>query len=348
MAGFADDANGFDVVYADNVDFSGGATPVAQITLNGQLLIGSTALPHIRVGTLTAGSGVTITNGAGTISIAAGPGVVQTITGDSGSVTGTPILLFAHSGSATLAGASVSFTARSATQMDLDLTDLSDNITIGRAAGNLTKTGGANVGGGPGFLQSYTSGSNNVGWGYRVLNTLTTGSNNVGLGIQALVSLLNGGANVALGASAGSNYTGAESNNILINATGTLGESNVMRLGIQGSGTQQVNQTFIAGVQNQLSGLVVPVTTPGGYPYTTLITDQLILVDTTSARTIVPLAAPVTGTTYRIKDNVGSGAANNITITPSGKNIDGAASKVINTNWGSLDIIYNGTQWNAL
>lgn len=95
-------------------------------------------------------------------------------------------------------------------------------------------------------------------------------------------------------------------------------------------------------------GQLVNITTPGAYPYTTLTSDYVILVDTSSARTITPLASPVTGQTYRIKDNVGSGAANNITITPSGKNIDGVASHVINTNYGSADIVYNGTQWNVV
>lgn len=62
---------GFDnsVLYADNVDFSG-ATPVTgKVTTDGQLLIGSTATPNIRVGTLTAGAGISITNGSGSITI---------------------------------------------------------------------------------------------------------------------------------------------------------------------------------------------------------------------------------------------------------------------------------------
>lgn len=86
MAGFADDSSGFDVVYADNVDFSGGSTQNAQITLNGQLLIGSTALPHIKVGNLTsAGGTVTITNGSGTINLEAGTSIPTTFIANNGS-----------------------------------------------------------------------------------------------------------------------------------------------------------------------------------------------------------------------------------------------------------------------
>ncbi len=89
----------------------------------------------------------------------------------------------------------------------------------------------------------------------------------------------------------------------------------------------------------------VKVVTPGAYPYTTVPQDALIKVDTSSARTIVPLASPTTGQRHIIKDTVGSAAANNITVTPSGKNIDGAASSTINVNYGSIEIIYNGTEW---
>lgn len=87
------------------------------------------------------------------------------------------------------------------------------------------------------------------------------------------------------------------------------------------------------------------VTTPGAYPYTTVPQDRMILVDTSSARSIVPLASPTKGQFHRIKDSVGSAAANNITITPSGANIDGAASSVINVAYGSVDIVFNGTEW---
>ncbi len=71
MPGFDTSSLG-SVVYAQNVDFTGasltGGTP--QVIADGQLLIGSgSGSPRIVVNTLTAGAGVTITNGPGTISI---------------------------------------------------------------------------------------------------------------------------------------------------------------------------------------------------------------------------------------------------------------------------------------
>lgn len=71
MAGFDND-----VVYADNVDFSGGNPVTGQVTTDGQILIGSTASPNIRVGSITSSdNAVTINAGSGTIDITAGSGM---------------------------------------------------------------------------------------------------------------------------------------------------------------------------------------------------------------------------------------------------------------------------------
>lgn len=89
----------------------------------------------------------------------------------------------------------------------------------------------------------------------------------------------------------------------------------------------------------------VMVKTPGAYPYTAKPQDYVILVDTSAARTINLNASPRTGQVYRIKDNVGSAAANNITITPAAGNIDGAGSATINVAYGSMDVCYQGSMW---
>lgn len=66
MAGFD---NG--VVVAKNVNFSNVKPYTGEVVADGQLLIGSTAAPNIRVNTLSAGPGIVITNGAGAITIGA-------------------------------------------------------------------------------------------------------------------------------------------------------------------------------------------------------------------------------------------------------------------------------------
>jgi hypothetical protein len=72
-------------VFADNVNFAGGKSPT--ISADGQLLIGSTSAPNIRVGTITSGdSSITVTAGAGTLalSVTGGTTVGKTITGTTG------------------------------------------------------------------------------------------------------------------------------------------------------------------------------------------------------------------------------------------------------------------------
>jgi hypothetical protein len=122
--------------------------------------------------------------------------------------------------------------------------------------------------------------------------------------------------------------------------------------GINYCGLNFTNTSSLMNTTTQVpivaSNDAVTVKTPGAYPYTTVPQDYLILVDTSSARSIVPLASPTTGQVHVIKDTVGSAAANNITVTPSGKNIDGSASFVMNVNYGSITIVYNGSSWSII
>lgn len=324
------------------------------------------------------------------------PTVVETVTGNDG----VPEAAIANNFNFLTANATVKFIGSPATEtLDFGLS----NLILGSSATSITSAS-LNVGVGFQSLNSLTSGTTNTALGYQSLDSLTTGSSNTAIGWECLgdlttgtlntvlgsstmSNLLTGSRNIAIGSGTGDNYTSSEGSNILIGNPGTLGESNKIRIGINGSLPGQQNATFIAGITGvtvagapvsvsstgQLASLgfgianqvltsngagnsptwkavsgsaLVNVTAPGAYPYTTLATDNVIIVDTSAARTIIPMAAPATGQTYRIKDNVGSAAANNITITPSGNNIDGAASYVINNNYGSVDIVYNGTQWN--
>ncbi len=125
------------------------------------------------------------------------------------------------------------------------------NTFVGAGAGNITLTTGSSIDNtavGSLTLAGLTTGANNVVMGVSSGQSISTGSNNTIIGFDSAANLLTGSNNVLVGQSAGGNYTGAESSNILINATGTVGESNVMRLGISGSGAGQVNKAFIAGV----------------------------------------------------------------------------------------------------
>jgi hypothetical protein len=90
---------------------------------------------------------------------------------------------------------------------------------------------------------------------------------------------------------------------------------------------------------------------PGSYPYTVLVTDHVISVSTGSAHTVLlpPVATSGLGHSLVIKDSTGGANTNNITVTASGTElIDGAASKVVNTAYGVLRVICNGTGWDVI
>jgi len=364
------------ILFADNMSFDG-TQRGGKMTTNGQLWIGSTASPHVRKGTLSSADGsLDIIVGAGTIDLGVNGTVVgQTITGNSGGALSptagnwnivtddttvkfvgatstltqdfgiTNLLLGSDGASITVATTNVGLGENAL----LSLTEGTGNTVIGHSAGDSITTGSNNTVIGKNALVTATGSVQNTAVGASALQDMTTSTgSNTAIGYAALDSITTGTENTALGEGAGGDLTGSDSSNIDIGNAGVAGDNNSIRIGTQGTGAGQQNQCYLAGVLNTVSGRVVKITTPGAYPYTTLISDEVILVDTSSARTITPLASPVTGTRYVIKDNVGSAAANNITITPSGKNIDGAASSTINLNYGSATIVYNGTQWNII
>lgn len=73
MPGFNSLSGDESIMYADNCSFNG-TERGGKMTTDGQLWIGATASPHVRVNTLTAGPGISITNGAGTITISSSGG----------------------------------------------------------------------------------------------------------------------------------------------------------------------------------------------------------------------------------------------------------------------------------
>jgi hypothetical protein len=251
-----------------------------------------TAIPVANVLNILGGAGIT-TSGTGntvTVSLTGGLSAIETINGDSGSITGNTVTIFA--GLSTLnSGSSVSF-VNSGTTSTFNVTDASSNTIIGNLAGNASLTasfsvglgynalstltsGIGNVGIGPFALSGITSGSSNTGVGNSVLTYSSTASNNSAFGTDAL-TICTGGGNTAIGSSnlsgitsgsnntalgykAGNNYTGTESGNICLgyNVEGTIGESNITRIGLGGMQTA----CYIAGIDGVNVGSVAKVVT---------------------------------------------------------------------------------------
>ena len=92
--------------------------------------------------------------------------------------------------------------------------------------------------------------------------------------------------------------------------------------------------------------------TASAITYTALVTDYYIGITSTAAARTVNLPAAATagaGKVYIIKDESYNASVNNITVDPSGAElIDNAATKVINTNGGSITIICDGAAWHVV
>lgn len=88
---------------------------------------------------------------------------------------------------------------------------------------------------------------------------------------------------------------------------------------------------------------VTEVTTP---TYTATIRDYFLCVDHTGLVTIT-LPFGILGTVYIIKDCSGNAFDYPITIQGTAQTIDGGVAE-INTNYGSLTFIFNGTEWSIV
>ena len=98
---------------------------------------------------------------------------------------------------------------------------------------------------------------------------------------------------------------------------------------------------------NPLPLTPVPVTTVTETPYTALSTDYMLAVDVAAA-TVIQLPVSPTGTVFIIKDIDGDASVNTITVSGIGSTIDGSASALINVDYGSITLIFNGTEWNIV
>jgi hypothetical protein len=79
---------------------------------------------------------------------------------------------------------------------------------------------------------------------------------------------------------------------------------------------------------------------------TVLPNDYVVNITDTSVPRSVSLPNPaLVGESFVIKDGSGGAGANAITITPAAGLIDGAANAIINTSYGSLTFVSDGTNY---
>ena len=164
------------------------------------------------------------------------------------------------------------------------------NVAVGASAAAANTTGAFNFALGAFSVATNTTGQQNIGIGVNALRNLNGGNFNLAIGTSALNALVTGVSNTALGITAGGNYTGSESNNVLLNNAGTLGDSGVMRFGTPGTQTS----CYVAGVQgvSTASPAIATVDTS---------TSQLGSISYTQAGTFTPgiaFGGASTGITY--------------------------------------------------
>jgi len=217
------------------------------------------------------GATITVTGNPGTstltVSLVGGGIGAQSFPTDDGTATEAAGILNIIADNASLnAGATVLFSGASNT-ITLDVSDDDDNTIIGSDSGNLTYTPGvalANTVCGSTSLRGLTTGSNNSVFGSFSASLITTGLANTIIGEGSGISITTGNRNLIVGSVTGNAYTSTESNNIIIGnlVTGTLGESNALRIGLStGAGNGQINKTFIQGIRGitPAAGNGVPV-----------------------------------------------------------------------------------------
>jgi len=107
-----------------------------------------------------------------------------------------------------------------------------------------------------------------------------------------------------------------------------------------GSGNQ-----IIGGGGNPSPVTVTNVTTP---TYTALSTDYYLCVDTSTNAVTITLPTGILGTVYIIKDCSGDAATNPITVNGTGGQMIDLSTATIDAPYGSIQLIFNGVEWNIV
>lgn len=121
----------------------------------------------------------------------------------------------------------------------------------------------------------------------------------------------------------------------------------VVPLYIPGNNNDTINVgggTIING-GNPSPVTVTEVTTP---EYTATATDYFLCVDTSTTPVAITLPTGILGTVYIVKDCTGDAATNNITVAGTGGELVDGSTATINTSYGSLSFIFNGSEWSIV
>lgn len=299
-------------------------------------------LDYYEVASITPGTYVqTLTGNSGGAVSSDGSGNINTIGGNNISVVGNP-------GTNTLT-ASVTGTTNFAVQ-------------IGNASGSLTSvalgsSGQVLTSNGAGVAPTFQTNANGdvVGPASAIDNALARFDGTTGKLIQNGVTIETDAGELLAGDGSQSNpsysFVNDPDTGMYVEGANTLkwttGGSNRLILGASGIltnfggivisfGNFTFNEGFI-GVSRSVAGNITGATN-----------DYILIVTSTAApRTVTIPNISNSNQIYMIKDGSGGAGTNNITVTTPGGTvlIDGATSQVINVNYGSMQVVFDGTNY---
>lgn len=221
------------------------------------------------------------------------------------------------------------------------------NTGFGTGALNLNDGANYNSAFGNDALFQISNGNTSSAFGALALFSSTSGFKNTALGAGALEDIMSGSNNIAIGYNAGTSYTGSETNNIIIGASGTTGESNILRIGSILIGNLNTNTiiskmklTNTASTVGLNLGTVTSYATSPRQGDIEIVGNSIKFQDNTNTtQTITPSSYLTSGTavtqvnTFTGKVNI-TGQTGNVTITNS--------SGIIKIGHGINDFIING------
>lgn len=339
-----------------------------KLTTDGQLWIGSTAAPHVVVGNIaSSNSSITVTNASGSINLAIAGTITQynaLVGGASNAIasvapsstSGVPLISQGSSANPTFGTAVVAGGG----------TGIVSTVAYAVLCGGISSTGA---------LQSVAS----VGTAGQVLTSAGAGAlptfsdpaaggiPTIGSSTDKSVVTWNGTSGNAVQSNSG--WTISSATGQMIGSVGSAGNPTYSFVAKTGYGmyqsSNQINfaaagSAYLSLDQNGVATFSGFVTLNSGmrFAYTSSATNLTFsntatigaVTNTSSARTVtLPSSGSnlAAGSIFFIKDESGAAGTNNITVSVNGgvKTIDGSTSYVINTNYGSLRVYYNGTNY---
>lgn len=124
---------------------------------------------------------------------------------------------------------------------------------------------------------------------------------------------------------------------------------NTWDISTRAAGTIGWAHAVFTDIQSLYTGLLATVIVTTGTSLTvTAGTVAILNLGTPAAFTFLLPASPSANQMVVITDGAGNASQYRILIDGNGKNINGQASAILSSNYGTITLIFNGTQWNII